>query len=103
TKIIRGIKVTTIMTKKQKENIEKSTDHADGMNYKLVQEYVDKHKKTLIQDLSKPHQFNVLTIQGWRCGNDFKNYNYDFYDPNIKYNDDDHLLVIYGFQIIEYP
>ncbi|MDP2058165.1 MAG: hypothetical protein Q8J97_00385, partial [Flavobacteriaceae bacterium] len=70
-----------------KSNIDKSTDHADGMNYKLLQEYFRNHKTELIKDRTKRHQINVLTIQGWRNGDPFKNYDFDFYDPNIKYND----------------
>lgn len=100
-KQFKGLNITTIMTKKQYNNIKKSTNEADGMNYKLVQEYFEQHKKELITNPSRRHQINVLTVQGWRSGSSFENYDFDFYDPDLFYNDDDPLLVVYGIQIIE--
>lgn len=100
-KTIRGYKVKTIMTRKQYGNIKKGTDHADGMNYEYIQQYIRRNANELLHDTSKRHAINVLTAVGWRAGKVFSGVDMDFYNPALYYNDDDELTVVYGVQIVE--
>lgn len=100
---VQKFKIKTIITKKQLANMKRTTDYADGFDYKQMQEFIHRNKREFLSNLDKKHQINILTSQGWRSGKGFNRYNIDFYDPAIYYNDDDAIEQIYGIQIVEYP
>ena len=99
-----GVKLITIVPKKTFENLNKTTENAEKMDYEEIQEYIRKHANKLLMDKTKPHVINVLTSLGWRGGKQFMGENFNFFHPDKYYVDEKNPrdFEVYGIQIIEF-
>ena len=92
---------TVILPKKTLDNIKQSPDTATDIEYDDFRDFIESHKKELFNKNGK-YKISLLTDSGWRTGRTFDGENFEYYDPEIFYNDkDDDIDFVYAVQIIK--
>jgi len=95
------IRALTFAAKSTLKNFREGKHTALGMNYKLVQRYVEANKETMFAN-AKKIQINVLTPQGWRAGVPFKpSDTIKWFNQMDAYSEEFDVTTVFAVQILK--